>query len=235
MEKLRINKFLSQKGIGSRREIDRMIEEKRVSVNGEIAEAGIKVNEKDIIKLDGKIIEIAKERLRYFLLNKPLGYVCASKDKFSHVVVELIDCAERIYPIGRLDKDTTGALLLTNDGELFNKLIHPSFKMFKKYLATVKGIPDEKKIKDLKNGVQLDDGLTLPAKVQYLEQIGSNSVIEISIREGKNRQIRRMFKAIGHPVVKLHRLAIGDLNLGNIKLGKYSELKYAEIKKIMGL
>jgi 23S rRNA pseudouridine2605 synthase len=234
-EKQRINKFLAQKGVGSRREIDKYIEMEMIKVNGVLATSGQKVDEHDEIEFNGKIISSQKEKKVYFMINKPQGYISAVKDLREKTVVELIDCTERIYPVGRLDLNTEGILILTNDGDCYNKLIHPRAEIWKTYKAKVWGRVTEEEVKILQEGIELEEGKTLPAKVILERAYDNSSWVEISIREGRNRQIRRMLKAIGHHVIYLKREKIGELTIGNLEVGQYRELYQDELEYIFSL
>lgn len=234
-EKQRINKYLAQKGIGSRREIDKFIEMELITVNGVLANSGQKVDDSDKIEFNGLLIEDQKEKKVYFMLNKPQGYISAVKDPREKTVVELIECSERIYPVGRLDLNTEGLLLLTNDGDFYNKLIHPRAEIWKTYRAKVWGRITEEEVKELQQGIDLDDGKTLPARVTLDRAYDNSSWIEISIREGRNRQVRRMLKAIGHHVIYLKRERIGELTVEGLEVGQYRELYEDELDYIRGL
>ncbi|MGY0394219.1 pseudouridine synthase [Fusobacterium sp.] len=233
---MRINKYLASLGVGSRREIDRLIEEGKIKVNGEIISAGIKVTEEDEIEVKGKKIEKTGEKKVYYMLNKPLEILSSAKDdRGRKTVVDLIRCKERIFPIGRLDYNTTGLILLTNDGELFNRVIHPRSEIYKEYYVKVLGEIKESSIKKLENGVELEDGKTLPAYVKVLSKERGKSELLISIREGRNRQVRRMLDAVNHPVVILRRERIGKLALGKLRVGEYRELTAEEVKYLYSL
>ena len=229
---MRINKFLSSLGIASRRAIDKYIEEGRIKVNGVIASTGIDVTEEDEIYIDNKKIE--KNRIEekvYFMLNKPLEVLSASSDdRGRKTVVDLIKTDKRIFPIGRLDYMTSGLILLTNDGELFNRLVHPKSEIYKKYYIKVFGEVKKEEIEELKKGVLLEDGKTLPAKVSGIKYDKNKTSMYISIREGRNRQIRRMIEKFGYKVLMLRREKIGELSLGDLKEGKYRELTKEEIE-----
>lgn len=236
IEEIRINKYLASLGVGSRREIDRLIEERKIKVNGEIISAGIKVTEEDEIEVKGKKIEKTGEKKVYYMLNKPLEILSSAKDdRGRKTVVDLIRCKERIFPIGRLDYNTTGLILLTNDGELFNRVIHPRSEIYKEYYVKVLGEIKESSIKKLENGVELEDGKTLPAYVKVLSKERGKSELLISIREGRNRQVRRMLDAVNHPVVILRRERIGKLALGKLRVGEYRELTAEEVKYLYSL
>lgn len=229
---MRINKFLSSLGIASRRAIDKYIEEGRIKVNGVIASTGIDVTEEDEIYIDNKKIETNRiEKKVYFMLNKPLEVLSASSDdRGRKTVVDLIKTDKRIFPIGRLDYMTSGLILLTNDGELFNRLVHPKSEIFKKYYIKVFGEVKKEEIEELKKGVLLEDGKTLPAKVSGIKYDKNKTSMYISIREGRNRQIRRMIEKFGYKVLMLRREKIGELSLGDLKEGKYRELTREEIE-----
>ena len=229
---MRINKFLSSLGIASRRAIDKYIEEGRIKVNGVIASTGIDVTEEDEIYIDNKKIETKRiEEKVYFMLNKPLKVLSASSDdRGRKTVVDLIKTDKRIFPIGRLDYMTSGLILLTNDGELFNRLVHPKSEIYKKYYIKVFGEVKKEEIEELKKGVLLEDGKTLPAKVSGIKYDKNKTSMYISIREGRNRQIRRMIEKFGYKVLMLRREKIGELSLGDLKEGKYRELTREEIE-----
>ena len=229
---MRINKFLSSLGIASRRAIDKYIEEGRIKVNGVIASTGIDVTEDDEIYIDNKKIETKRiEEKVYFILNKPLEVLSASSDdRGRKTVVDLIKTDKRIFPIGRLDYMTSGLILLTNDGELFNRLVHPKSEIYKKYYIKVFGEVKKEEIEELKKGVLLEDGKTLPAKVSGIKYDKNKTSMYISIREGRNRQIRRMIEKFGYKVLMLRREKIGELFLGDLKEGKYRELTKEEIE-----
>ena len=229
---MRINKFLSSLGIASRRAIDRYIEEGRIKVNGVIASTGIDVTEEDEIYIDNKKIETNRiEEKVYFMLNKPLEVLSASSDdRGRKTVVDLIKTDKRIFPIGRLDYMTSGLILLTNDGELFNRLVHPKSEIYKKYYIKVFGEVKKEEIEELKKGVLLEDGKTLPAKISGIKYDKNKTSMYISIREGRNRQIRRMIEKFGYKVLMLRREKIGELSLGDLKEGKYRELTREEIE-----
>ena len=229
---MRINKFLSSLGIASRRAIDKYIEEGRIKVNGVIASTGIDVTEEDEICIDNKKIETNRiEEKVYFMLNKPLEVLSASSDdRGRKTVVDLIKTDKRIFPIGRLDYMTSGLILLTNDGELFNRLVHPKSEIYKKYYIKVFGEVKKEEIEELKKGILLEDGKTLPAKVSGIKYDKNKTSMYISIREGRNRQIRRMIEKFGYKVLMLRREKIGELSLGDLKEGKYRELTREEIE-----
>ncbi len=232
---MRINKYLASLGIGSRREIDRLISEGKIKINGKIAAQGEQVSSEDTILVRGKKVEGVEEKKVYILLNKPKKYLSAAKDNRKKTIVDLVKVPERIYPIGRLDYETEGLILLTNDGDLFNKVIHPRSEVYKTYIANIRGRISRDKLKALELGVDLDDGRTLPARVKAIKIEEKNSIVEISIREGRNRQIRRMFDEVGHRVIDLKRTSVGEIELGNMELGKWRQLTEKELKYLRSL
>lgn len=236
MEKIRINKFLAELGVGSRRAIDKMIEEKKIKVNGVLAESGIKVDKNDNITINGKPLNIEKKQKVYFILNKPKRVLSTAKDERGRkTVVDLIDTKERIFPIGRLDYDTEGLLLLTNDGEIFNKIIHPRTEVYKTYLVEARGNINMTTLNKLKRGIMLDDKITLPAKAKILLADERHTVLHFAIKEGRNRQVRRMFESVGHPVINLKRIMLGELNLDGLEVGEYRPLTKKEINYLYSL
>lgn len=237
---MRINKYLSTLGIASRRNIDKLILEKKVLVNGKIAIQGIDVSDDDEIVVEGKKIEKnLKQSLDekvYFMLNKPLEVLSSSSDdRGRKTVVDLIKTDKRIFPIGRLDYMTRGLIILTNDGELFNRLVHPKSEVYKKYYLKVFGKVKSSEIEQLKKGVDLEDGKTLPAKISSVKIENNKTSMFISIREGRNRQVRRMIEKFGYKVLSLKREKIGELSLGELPEGKYRELTKEEIEYLYTL
>jgi len=236
MEEIRVQKYLAEAGIASRRKCEEYIEQGRVKVNNEIAKLGTKVNpEVDIVLFDNKKID-KKEELVYILLNKPIGYVTTAKDQFSRdSVLDLVKVKQRIVPVGRLDMYTSGALLLSNDGEFVYKITHPKHEINKTYTVTVKGIVTNQEVEQLQNGVKIEDYITKPAKVKILKtDIEKNiSRLEITIHEGKNRQVRKMCEAVGRKVQALHRSKIGNLDVKDLKLGTWRYLKQNEINELL--
>lgn len=235
----RLQKLLSRAGVASRREAEKLILEGRVKVNGSVVtQLGAKaVWERDKIQVDGR--RIGTQKKVYILLYKPKGVITSvSDDRGRKTVVDLLtDVTQRVYPVGRLDYQTEGVLLLTNDGELTNQLIHPKFKVYKTYIAKLKGIPREDELDKLRIGIQLDDGLTQPAKVRLLEgRLDENtSRVEVTIHEGRNRQVRRMFEAIGYPVKNLKRTKFATLGLDGLRRGEYRDLDADEIWQLKNL
>jgi len=235
MGEIRLQKYLAEAGIASRRKCEEYIEQGRVKVNNEIAKLGIKVNpEVDIVMFDGKKIE-NKEELVYILLNKPIGYVTTAKDQFSRdSVLDLVKVKQRIVPVGRLDMYTSGALLLSNDGDFVYKITHPKHEINKTYTVTLKGIVNNDEVEKLKSGVEIEDYITKPAKVKILKTDVEKGIsrLEITIHEGKNRQVRKMCEAIGKKVQALHRSKIGNLDVKDLKLGMWRYLKEEEISSL---
>ncbi len=229
----RLQKVMAEAGVASRRKCEKLIAEGKVRVNGEIiSEPGFKVDSsKDTIEVEGQILTLPNKV--YLLLNKPTGYLTSVSDPFERsTVMDLIKEDTRVFPVGRLDKDTEGLLVFTNDGELANRLMHPSFKFKKTYVAEVEGSPTQESLGRLRRGIQLDDGITYPAEVNFLKKRDKSSVIEISISEGRKRQVRRMFKSIGHDVIKLRRVNYGPLTLEGLKLSEYRYLTNMEVKSL---
>jgi 23S rRNA pseudouridine2605 synthase len=234
----RLQKVIAHAGIASRRKAEELILDGRVKVNGKtVKELGIKVGPND--KVEVNEVPLEKEAPVYFLLYKPRGVISAvADDKNRKVVTEFFPgIQERIYPIGRLDYDTSGLLLLTNDGEFANILTHPKHEVDKVYVAKVKGIPLRESLKKLDRGIMLEDGKTAPARTKVLsvDKKKQTSIIEITIHEGRNRQVRRMFEAIGHPVTKLKRERFGFLTLQGLSAGEARELTHHEVKQLRAL
>jgi len=233
----RLQKIMAQAGVASRRKCEELILEGKVQVNGEtVTELGTKADPaQDVITVSGKPIK--NEKKVYIMLNKPKGVITSASDPEGRKIVSdyLKGIKERVYPIGRLDYDTEGLLLLTNDGEFANLLSHPKYHVPKTYLATVKGVPHGTELDKLRQGVMLEDGMTSPAEVEYkdVDPDDKQSVISITIHEGRNRQVRRMFEAINHPVVRLKRISYGDLLLQNLKRGLYRHLTPNEINQLL--
>ncbi|MCA1320799.1 rRNA pseudouridine synthase [Bacillus tianshenii] len=231
----RLQKVIAHAGIASRRKAEQLIQEGKVRVNDKvIKELGVKVSPNDKIEVEG--IPVEREEPVYFVLYKPRGVISSvSDDKGRKVVTDffpLID--ERIYPVGRLDYDTSGLIIMTNDGEFANSLAHPKSQVDKVYVAKVKGIPSREAIRSLERGIKLEDGKTAPAKIKFLsmERTKETAIFEVTIHEGRNRQVRRMFEAIGHPVMKLKRERYGFLTLQGLKSGEARELTPHEVKQL---
>lgn len=232
MKEERLQKYIARCGITSRRKAEEIILQGHVKVNGIIVkELGSKIApEKDVITVYNKRIHEKEEHI-YIKLYKPEGYITTVKDQFNRkTVLDLVNIKERIYPIGRLDYDTSGLLLLTDDGDLANKLMHPKYHIFKTYEADIKGSISEDSINILKNGILIDGYKTAPAKVKLINRSQKNTSVQISIHEGKNRQVRKMFEKIGHRVIKLKRISFGNINLGGLMEGQWIYLTDDEIK-----
>jgi len=221
---VRLNRYLASAGVGSRRAVDELIRAGRVTVNGQVGELGGAVGEGDVVAVDGRTV--APQELAYLMLHKPPGVVTTASDpQRRRTVLDLVESPQRVYPVGRLDRDTTGLLLLTNDGELANRLAHPRHGVEKTYVADVEGDPPPDVLRRLAEGVELADGPTAPARVRRL---GAGR-IELVIHEGRNRQVRRMCEAVGHPVRRLHRSAYGALELGALAEGRWRALTSEEV------
>ncbi len=227
---IRLNKYLANLGICARRDVKQLLKDKTVTVNGERAkEQGIRIDpEKDDIRIDGKKLEAPK--LVYYLVNKPKGIVSTTSDEFGRAnVTSLVPSGQRVYPVGRLDKDTTGLIILTNDGELTNLLTHPRYHVDKVYKLTIAGSLDRYQLRALRRGVLLDDGITYPAEVTVVSESGGRSIVEMKIHEGRNRQIRRMCETVGANLLELQRITFGPIPLSNLKEGKYRDITPKEI------
>ncbi len=234
-EPLRLQKYLAEQGVASRRAAEALILAGRVAVNGSVVtELGTKVAPgRDRVYLDGQLVA-GGERKRYILLHKPAGYICSAHDqKGRRTVLDLLDgVTERVYPVGRLDYDTSGLLLLTNDGSLTHQLLHPSHQVDKTYLALVAGCPSPAVLTKLRQGIRLEDGMTAPAQARIIKTQGGNALVELVIHEGRNRQVRRMLEAVGYPVLHLKRSKLAFLDVKAIPLGQWRELSPAEIKRL---
>lgn len=233
----RLQKVIAASGIASRRKAEEMIQQGRVKVNGHtVKEMGVKVSTQDRIEVDGH--EINKEEKVYYLLNKPKRTICSvSDDKERDTVVDIIDCKERIFPVGRLDYETTGLLLLTNDGEFANGLMHPRNHIRKTYEVAVKGVLTDGMCALLEKGIELEDGKTLPAEVFVLQRSEkkNKTVLQITIQEGRNRQVRRMMEFFNCEVTRLNRIQYAFLDLGNLRQGQYRKLRMFEVRKLMSI
>ncbi|MBB1070629.1 rRNA pseudouridine synthase [Limosilactobacillus sp. RRLNB_1_1] len=233
----RLQKAMAEAGVASRRASEKLILQGKVAVNGTIVkELGTKVGTHDEIVVNG--VPIQREQHVYYLLNKPRGVISsAHDDKGRRTVVDIIhdeDIEERIYPVGRLDYDTTGILLLTNDGALANKLMHPKYEVEKTYIAKVEGIIKNDELKQLRLGVIVDGRKTKPAKSKLIsvDRTKKTSLVQLTIHEGRNHQVKNMFKVVGHPVIKLHRETYGPLNLYGLQPGEFRALKPEEIQAL---
>lgn len=235
-EAVRLQKFLARAGVASRRASEQLIVQGRVAVNGSVVtELGTKVNpDTDIVTVDGDTVTLSKDQC-VLMLHKPAGYLTAMKeDRGRRCVAQLVPTQQYpgLFPVGRLDFDTTGLLLFTTDGELGNALLHPSFHVDKEYRAWVEGRPNKSALIALRNGVKLQDGMTAPAQVSLVKQDANRTLLSITIHEGRKRQVKRMCAAVGHPVVTLHRSKFGPLELGNLPVGKYRILNPDEVRAL---
>jgi 23S rRNA pseudouridine2605 synthase len=227
---VRLNAYLARAGIASRRGADDLIKKGRVKVNDEPGELNTYVHHGDRVEVDGE--PVAAQKLTYVLLHKPAGTVTTARDPHGRpTVVQLVDVPERVVPVGRLDADTTGALLLTNDGPLAHRLAHPRYGVEKVYEAEVEGDPDEAALQQLREGVELDDGRTAPAKARVL----GPSLLELTLHEGRKHQVKRMCKAVGYPVRRLHRSRYASLTVGGLEPGAWRELEPSEAKRLRTL
>lgn len=237
----RLQKFLAEAGVASRRKAEELIQAGRVQVNGKtVKEMGCKIDPaKDKVTFDGRLVKTEQTKKVYIMLYKPEGYVTTAKEQFGRpAVLDLIHgVKERIFPVGRLDYDTSGLLLLTNDGDLTYKLTHPKHDVDKTYIAKLYGVPDAMDLQKFRRGVVIDGRKTRPAKIQILEKDKDQRycTVEIIIHEGKNRQVRKMCEAIKHPVAQLKRVATGELQLGDLKKGAYRHLTEKEVKYLQKL
>jgi len=229
---IRLNKFLAQAGVASRREVDKMIAEGRIKVNGKVVQVlGYKIDDKkDRVEVEGRRVE-REEGLVYLMLNKPPGYLVTLKDNFQRPTIQqlLPSLRKRIFPVGRLDYDSSGLLLVMNDGELAYRLTHPRFKVAKAYLVKIMGEPDPSELARLEKGIYLDGKKTAPAKIAQIRSGPKKSLFKIEIYEGRKREVKRMFQAIGHKVLQLQRTNFGGLKLGSLKAGKWRYLTRKEI------
>lgn len=234
----RLNKFLARAGVASRRQADNLIRAGRVKVNGVIVfEMGVQIDpHKDQVEVDGRIVK-GRTEYEYLILHKPPGYLTTMRDPFQRpTVIDLLPKTEsRLYPVGRLDLDTSGLLFFTNDGDLALALTHPRHLVEKVYLAKVSGIPTDSKLRELSQGILLDDGWTAPAKIAIDRIENGNAIIMITLKEGRKRQVKRMMEAVGNPVLSLKRIAMGPLTLGRLKPGEWRRPTEIELKQLISL
>jgi 23S rRNA pseudouridine2605 synthase len=224
---MRLNAYLARAGIASRRKADDLIKAGRVSVNGELGQLNTFVGARDRVEVDGRPVQ--KQALAYVLLHKPAEVVTTASDPHGRpTVVELVDHPSRVVPVGRLDADTTGALLLTNDGELAHRLAHPRYGVEKTYLADVEGEPADDVLRALERGVELEDGLTAPSRARRI----APSRVELTLHEGRNRQVKRMLEAVGHPVTRLHRSAYAGISADELQPGEWRDLTPEEVASL---
>jgi len=224
---VRLNAYLARAGVASRRKADELIKAGRVTVNGEPGRLNTFVESRDVVEVDGA--RVVRQSLAYLLLHKPVGVVTTASDpQGRRTVVDLVPREPRVVPVGRLDADTTGALLLTNDGDLAHTLAHPRYGVEKTYLVEVEGRPGREAIDHLQRGIELEDGVTAPARVRRV----APSTVELTIHEGRNRQVKRMLDAVGHPVTRLHRSAYAGLSADDLAPGEWRELTSAEVERL---
>ncbi|QEK12192.1 rRNA pseudouridine synthase [Crassaminicella thermophila] len=230
---MRLQKYIAHSGVASRRKAEELIKLGRVKVNGKvIIDMGVVVDPtSDVISVDNKVIQLERNKV-YIMLNKPEGYITTLSDEFNRpTVADLVkDINERIYPVGRLDYDTSGLLIMTNDGDLSYQLTHPKHEVKKTYIAKIKGIPNNKELHMFKTGIDIGGYITAPAQIEVLKKEREACLVKVIIHEGKNRQIRKMFDKINHPVTKLKRIAIGKITMDNLQKGKWRYLTDSEIK-----
>ena len=230
---MRLNAYLARAGVASRRGADELIKAGRVTVNGAPGQLNTFVQTRDDVRVDGRVV--GKQALRYVLLNKPRGTITTARDPEGRpTVVDLVGGATRVVPVGRLDRDTTGVLLLTNDGDLAHRLAHPRYRVEKVYVADVEGDPDDGALRALAGGIELEDGRTAPARVRVL----GPGRIELVLHEGRNRQVRRMLEAVGHPVRRLRRSRYAGLATGRLRRGEWRDLtrdEVARLRRLVGL
>jgi 23S rRNA pseudouridine2605 synthase len=227
---VRLNAFLARAGVASRRRADELIKAGRVTVNGERGQLNTFVERRDRVEVDGK--PVTAQQLTYVLLHKPAGTVTTARDPQGRpTVVELVDVPERVVPVGRLDADTTGALLLTNDGPLAHRLAHPRYEVEKVYDVEVEGVPSDEALRRLAEGIELADGPTAPAHVRRLGPF----LLELAIHEGRKHQVKRMCEAVGHPARRLHRSRYAALSLEGLEPGEWRELEPGEVARLQSL
>lgn len=228
----RLQKYLARAGIASRRKSEEYILAGRVEVNGEaVTGLGTRVNPGDTVSFDGSPVE--PEPLEYYLLNKPAGVICSARDpQGRRTVVDLVSSQARLFPVGRLDMDTTGLLLLTNDGQLAHSLMHPRFEVDKVYKAVVRGRVTESRLDPVRRGMELEDGLTSPGEVRIIDHGDDRSTVELTIHEGRKRQVRRMMESLGHEVIVLHRKNYAMFNDTGLKQGQYRSLTRDELEEL---
>lgn len=234
---VRLNKYIADAGICSRRKADELIGNGNVKVNGAVMkELGYQVENGDVVKVNGKVIDAVGKKV-YVVVNKPLGYITSmDDDKDRATVAELVsDIPERLFPVGRLDYNTSGLLIMTNDGQLTYTLTHPKHEVYKTYIAKVAGVLSDARVAKLRKGVDIGGFITSPAKVKVIKQMPRHAIVEISIREGKNRQVRKMFAAVGNKVQELQRVSIGEIKLGRLMEGHYRKLNREEIEYLKKL
>lgn len=229
---MRINKYIALSGFCSRRKADELIDIGRVAINKNVAKKGDEVRENDIVRIDGERVRVKLDQYEYYILNKPKRVICSNEDKFGRVTaVSLINSNKRLFTYGRLDYLTEGLIIVSNDGDLYNKIMHPRQKLYKSYIATIDKEITEDHIEALSHGVVIDGVKTAPAKVKVL----TKTEVRIAIFEGRNRQIRKMFEVLGYFVKSLKRVKVGELTLKNLEVGKYRKLTKDEIEYLKKL
>lgn len=229
----RVQKVLARAGLGSRRAVEDLIRQGRVRLNGSRVQLGDRCDPaRDEVEVDGSKVPLASGSV-YYLLNKPAGVVSTTSDPEGRpTVMELLDPDVRAWPVGRLDMDSEGVLIVTNDGDLTMRLTHPRFQVAKRYTAEVEGAFGTSAKKRLERGVELEDGLTAPAKIRIVERVGGRSIVDVTVTEGRNRQVRRMMESVGHPVRRLVRVALGPVTLGRLKPGTFRKLSPEEVRRL---
>ena len=235
MEMIRLQKYIADCGIASRRKAEELIKQGSVKVNGSVVnEMGLKVSNSDQVEVNGTLIRPESKKV-YIMLNKPSGYVTTVKDQFRRpTVIELLKGVnERVFPVGRLDYETTGLLILTNDGDFTFKMTHPRHEIAKTYLATIAGTPSKEEINSFESGLNIENYTTSPAKLRIVSKKESTCDVEVTIHEGRNRQVRKMCEAIGHPVLSLKRISLGSLKLGGLSEGNWRELSRDEVETLI--
>ncbi len=229
---MRINKYIALSGFCSRRKADELIDIGRVTINKDVAKKGDEVRENDVVRIDGERVRVKFDQYEYYILNKPKRVICSNEDKFGRVTaVSLINSNKRLFTYGRLDYLTEGLIIISNDGDLYNKIMHPRQKLYKSYIATIDKEITEDHIEALSHGVVIDGVKTAPAKVKVL----TKTEVRIAIFEGRNRQIRKMFEVLGYFVKSLKRVKVGELTLKNLEVGKYRKLTKDEIEYLKKL
>ena len=234
---MRINKFLADKGLASRRHADEMVSAGRVKINGKVAVLGENVEDNDVVEVDGQVLSREEKQEKYYIMNKPKGVVCTvSDDRGRKTVMDFLpEGVGRLYPVGRLDYETEGLLILTNDGDLAFRLMHPMNEIPKTYMAKIEGTMTEKDLNRIRSGIELDGVLTKKCKAHIVETHKEYTKVHVTITEGKNRQVRRMFEAIGRTVMLLKRVQIGNLKLKGLDRGEVRELTQDEILQLKGI
>lgn len=234
--KERLHKYMAGCGVASRRKCEEIVFQGRVKVNGEIISNIVMIDDElDKVEVDGKLIK-PEEKKVYIIINKPIDVITSVNDQFDRkTVIDIINIEERIFPVGRLDYDTSGILLLTNDGDLAFKMAHPSHEIDKVYVAEVIGQFTDREIYKFETGLQIEDYVTSPSKIVILSEEEDTSIVEITIHEGKNRQVRKMCEDIGHPILRLKRTRFGSLDVGTLKMGEWRHLSEEEIRYLKSM